>query len=145
MAESPYVIAATALKTIIDTKFSADGLVAVHDHLHESVGWDGNYVGISPDLERPETGSMAALGVYLKVQFYMKWEKQIDPFQKVDPFPIARLAQRFREGCRDSSLTYSGEFWFFQVLNITYPHDPTGNKTRFEASIKAWGNNAAVV
>jgi hypothetical protein len=145
MAVSPYRIAANGLKTIIDTEFTAEGIVATHDHLHESVGWDGKYAAISPDYERPEAGNFAALGVWIKVQLYLNWDKEINPFQAVDPRIIADYGQRFREACRDASLTYSGEFWFFNVMDLRYPHDPTGNKTRFEASIKAWGENAALV
>jgi hypothetical protein len=145
MAESPYVIAATAVKTIIDTEFAPEGIVAEHDHLHESVGWDGSYAGISPDYERPEAGNMAALGIWIKVQLYLPWDKEINPFQVVDPRIIARYGQRFREAVRAANLSYSGQFWFFNVMDLRYPHDPTGNKTRFEASVKAWAENNALV
>lgn len=145
MAPSPYVIAATALKTIIDTEFSPEGIVAIHDHLHESVGWDGNYAGISPEYERPESAHEVALGVWVKVQLYLQWDKEINPFQTVDPRIIAEMGQRFREACRDASLTYSGQFWFMSVREVAYPQDPTGNKTRFVATVKAWAENNSLV
>jgi hypothetical protein len=145
MATSPYVIAASALKQIIDTEFAPEGVVAQHDHLHESVGWDGRYAGISPDYERPENNNMGALGIFIKVQFYLQWDKEINPFQAVDPRIIAQMGQRFREAVRSADLTYSDQFWFFNVLDVRYPQDPTGNKTRFEATVKAWADNAGLV
>ena len=42
-----YTVAANALETIINTEFAAQGVTALHDRIHESMGLESVVVGIS--------------------------------------------------------------------------------------------------
>lgn len=143
----PYHTAATALKTIIDTEFTDRSVAAQHDKLHESLGYERLDVGISPIEESPMTGNEVTNQLLILVQWYDLWEKLVDNTQQVNPFPITDIADRFRRAIRrqQASAAGSSEVWFFKVIRINYPDDPTGNKTRFEATILAYGNNTGLV
>ena len=143
----PYHTAATALKTIIDTEFPDRAVAAQHDKLHESLGYDKLDVGISPIEEAPMPTNEVTNQLLIFVQWYDVWEKLVDNAQQVNPFPITDMADRFRRAVRRQQATADGsdEVWFFKVLRIQYPDDPTGNKTRFEATILVYGNNTGLV
>lgn len=145
----PYAIAATALKTIIDTEFEAERIVAVHDRVHDSLGHDGIYVGIAPVREAPTANNRAVQETWIEIRFFDLWDKMIDPEQEVDPFPIAGRAERLRRAIKsavtEGIVTTSGEMWFMHVDRVDYPDDPTGNKSRFVMIVRAWGNNSALV
>ena len=141
----PYVIAANGLAQIITSTFSAEGVVPIHDELHESLGRDGRVVGISLDREFPGTRHREAQNVYLKVQWFEQWTDEVDNTIVHDPRTSATLANRLQLGIASANLTYSGDFWFFQWMGTEYPRDPTGNKTRFIMSVVSWGNNAALL
>ena len=34
--------------------------------------------------------------------------------------------------------------WYMTVTSVDYPKDPTGNKSRFEATVRAYGQNTAL-
>lgn len=141
----PYHVAATALKTIIDGEFTDLNLLATHDCLHESLGTNGLVVGISPDDEQALPNDYNTAVITILVQWYDMWQKMVDPTQSVDPFDITAKADRFKRAVESFSATNAGtsEIWYFNVPLIRYPRDPTGNKTRFEAVIRAYGDNTA--
>lgn len=143
----PYQVVATGLKTIIDDEFEPEGVVAIHDNIHESLGVDRITVGIAPVRETPRTGSTLIQETWVEVRFYDLWEKRVDPAQTVNPFRITAFAHRFRQAIQNQRASYEGspEIWYFDVTNIEYPNDPTGNKTRFVATIRAYGDNAALL
>jgi hypothetical protein len=141
----PYVIAANGLAQIITTEFLAQGVVPIHDELHESLGEDGRIVSISIDREAPGARNRVGQEVFLRVQWFEKWTKEVDNAIVHDPRTIATLANRLQRAIAAANLTYSGDFWFFNWEGTEYPRDPTGNKTRFIMSVKAWGNNAGLV
>jgi hypothetical protein len=143
----PYHFAATALKTIIDNEFTDLSVNAVHDRLHESLGFDGLVVGISPEDETPLANDYNTNAILITVQWYDFWDKQIDPTQTVDPFDITTKADRFRRAVRSYQASNPGstEVWYFNVMTIRYLNDPTGNKTRFEATVRAFGDNPTAV
>lgn len=142
---SPYEEVANALKTIIDTEFSAEGYTALHDNLHPAVGEEGTRIGIAPEEETPRADNMLMNDTSVTVKFYRRWSADVDPSKKVDPRVIAGFAERLRNAVRTASITSSGGFWYFNVVRVRYPNDPTGNKTRFEADIVAYGNNSALI
>ncbi|MBA3240087.1 MAG: hypothetical protein H0T60_02580 [Acidobacteria bacterium] len=145
---SGYEEAATALKGIIDGAFTVEGLTANHDKLHESLGYRRPELGISPLREDPLSGNMAVSTHHLFVQFYDSWDKKVDNEQQVNPFRIVQFAERFKVALQNQQHPFSGgtdRLWYFDVESITYPDDPTGNKTRFEATIRAFGRNSALV
>lgn len=144
---APYEVAAVALKTIIDTEFTPEGFSARHDRLHESLGWNETAIGISPIAQFPVPRGAAAMETQVRIQFYSKYFRDIDPEQAVDPNIIARFADRFMRAVERADVTIPGtpEVWFFRVTRIDYPLDPTGNNSRFEATVVATGNNVALV
>lgn len=144
---SPYTIAANGLATIIATEFTPEGVVPIHDELHESLGDTGRVVGISPDEqgEAPGTRNRVAQETVLKVKWFDKWEKNVDPDVVKDPRIIAEYAHRLQMALAAAELTYSGDFWFFNWEGTEYPRDPIGNKTRFIMRVRAYGNNASLL
>lgn len=139
---------AAALQDIIADEFSAEGFTARLDHLHESLGRQRVDIGISPEDDFMAANNRNVQNTIVKVQFYDQWKQEISPDTVVDPTRITGFAERFKAAIRDSdgrTDPATGECWFFELERISYPKDPTGNKTRFEAYLKGWGNNAALV
>jgi len=147
MSDSPYEFVAAAVKTAIDAEFAPEHIVAIHDHLHDSLGQDRVVVGISPMEDVLLSGNNLVQETWIEVKFFGIWDAQIDPTQTVNPFKITAYAERFRNAMRTLSATTpgTGQVWYFDVRRIQYPNDPTGNKTRFTATIRAFGNNSALV
>lgn len=146
---SPYEQVSAALKTIIDTEFTAEGFVCVHDELHESLGFEGTVIGIAPD-ERGDVVSPnnnLVQETYIMVRFQGAYNLQVNPRQSVDPRIIANYAERFRRAIRTANTPHFGtnQAWYYKIEEIRYPRDATGNKTRFFALIRAYGNNAGIV
>lgn len=144
---SPYSIASAGLATIITTEFADLAVVPRHDELHESLGEDGRYVGISIDErgDSPMTRNRAAQETWCKIQWFDQWIKEVDPHQEIDPRIIAERAHRLQQAIAAADLTYSGDFWFFNWEGTTYPRDPVGNKTRFVMLVRAYSNNAGLL
>lgn len=139
---------AAALQDIIADEFAAEGFTARLDHLHESLGRTRVDIGISPEDDFVMASNNTVQNTIVKVQFYDQWRQEISPETVVDPTRITGFAERFRKAIREAdgrTDPATGETWFFGLERISYPKDPTGNKTRFEATLKGWGNNAALV
>lgn len=144
---SAYTEAADQLKIVLDATFAPEGLVAAHDDLHESLGFQGARLGISPD-ERGDIvrGDNALVQeTWLEVKLYGAWTKEVDPTQAVDPRVVTLLAERFRRALQASNQAATGSMWYYNLMQIRYPRDPTGNRTRFVATLRAFGNNASLV
>lgn len=147
MADSPYEEVAIALKTIIDAEYAAESYTAIHDDIHESLGTKRTEIGISPDVDAPTAGKAVQEEHYITVKFYDRWKKEISPDTVVNPFRITAFAERFKKAVKahNDQAIGTDAVWFFTITRITYPRDPTGNKTRFVATIKAFGHNAGLV
>lgn len=141
----PYAIAANALEQIINLEFADEGTVAVHDHLHAALGQKKRECGISPMRETPNPRNRVAQETWLEVRYYDIWRKEITPTTRIDPRIVTDKAERLRAAINNATINASGEMWFLNVENCEYPDDPTGNKSRFHMTIRAWGNNAALV
>lgn len=141
----PYAIAANAVEQIINSEFADEQPEVLHDELHESLGQDGIYVGIAPVRAVPVPNNRVAQHTLLHVQFFDLWEKRVDPHMIVDPRRITDFAYRLQDAIRRASVTANGNMWYFQWEGTEFPRDPVGNKTRFDMTIRAWGNNAALV
>lgn len=135
--------ARSAIAAALTTEFAAEGFTPVNDRLHESMGGDGRTrIGTSPIRSRPMPSNKLVQVSEVLVQFYGKWKKEIDPETRVDPAAIENYVERFLRRMRTSD-PGTGTVWYFDVAEVTYPNDPTGNKTRFEARVNAYGNNPA--
>jgi hypothetical protein len=138
----PYTLVANALEAIITNTF---GIVPVHDKIHVSLGFQAPVVGIAPLREDPTPSDRVVQETYVEIRYFDRWNKDINPYQTVDPRLITAKAEQLRAAINTYEFSGSGTVWFFHVEGTDYPDDPTGNKTRFVMTIKAWGNNAALV
>lgn len=141
---SPYTQAADALKLIIDAEYAPEGWTAIHDNLHPAVGLQGTRIGIAPEEETPRPGNMVQTDIAITVKFYKRWDADVDETKKVDPRPITELAERFRVALKNTADPNTDKVWYFNLVRMRYPNDPTGNKTRFEADLVAYGTNTAL-
>lgn len=146
MADS-YTTVAAILEQAIATEFAAEHIVARHDKLHESMGLDAVEVAIYPLFKQPGSRNKAIMETFVMVQFFGIYEKMVDPTQQVDPRLITQWADRFERKVESvqGSASGSNEVWFFEVVRTDFPDDPTGNKTRFQTTIKATGDNTALI
>jgi hypothetical protein len=144
---SPYTIAAAGVEQIILTEFAPEGVVPLHDEIHESLGESGRVVGISMDErgDAPMARNRVAQETWVKIKWWEEWTKEVDPTQIKDPRLIAELAHRLQQALAAAELTSSGDFWFFNWEGTEYPRDPVGNKTRFIMRVRAFGNNAGLL
>jgi hypothetical protein len=142
---SPATAVRAALKTIIEAEFAGDNVTVFNDKLHESLGDGSNVCGIYPDseTENPEDVNMQITEV--TVQMFMSYLKDVDPYQIVDPALIEDWADRFRKSVLGPANLNIPEAWFFRIVRIDYPMDPTGNKSRFTAVVRAYGNNSSQI
>jgi hypothetical protein len=142
-----YATAAFALETIIKTEFMAEGFTVVHDRLHNSLGWKGTIIGLSPEVWRPNARNRLVRETRILVQFYDKYEKElIDPAEHVDPRRITGFAERFEQAVQRQQASVAGtpEVWYFDVDEVAFPNDPHDNKTRFHAVVLVRGQNSGI-
>jgi hypothetical protein len=144
---SSYEVMAAALAQILNTEFAAEGIIATHDNLHDALGRNSREVGIAPVEDVVNTRNATANETWAEVKFYDFWKQEISPSTAVDPRVITNYAERFRRACRAAIATdpHTGVLWYFDVVRVQYPNDPTGNKSRFVATVKGYGNNSGLV
>lgn len=147
MADSSFESIATAIKEAFDLEFAPEGFVLIPDRLHESLGRTARAAGVSPDEERANIRTRIMAEHWLTLQFFDYWTDEIDPGTIINPFVITGYAERFKEMMRVLQLTTpgTGQVWYFDVDRIQFTNDPTGNKSRFVATIRAYGNNTNLI
>lgn len=145
MAGSTFELVATAIKSIFESEFAAEGFKMQFDNLHEALGRDRVAVGIAPIEERANMRDRLMQETWIEVKFLGLWTDEISPDTVVNPTKITEYAERFRSSLGAAAVTASGQMWYFDVDRVQYPNDPTGNKSRFVATIRAFGNNANLV
>lgn len=144
---SAFETVATAIIGVFNTEFAAEGFTAILDNIHESLGRYRTDIGIAPTEDVPMQGNELVQETWIEVRFFDLWTDEIDPTTLVDPTRITDFAERFRRAVQSYGVTMPGtnDLWYFQVLRIRYPDDPTGNKSRFVATIRARGDNHALL
>lgn len=144
---SQYETAALSIQQIIETEFATENFKAIHDHLHESMGQKRVSIGISPIRKTPMPRNQAVNQLFVKVQFYDIWKREINPETQVNPFRITGFEERLSNALERAQATVTGtnDVWYFRVQNSEFPHDPTGNKTRFEMTVTVFGDNAGLM
>lgn len=146
MAASPFEAVATAVIAIFNAEFAAEGFTMIPDNLHESLGRERVDVGIAPIEDVVNIRDSVVQETWAEVRFYHLWTQEISPNTQVNPFQIAAYAERFRDALRSTASTpHTGQVWYFDVRRVQYPNDPTGNKSRFVMTIRAFGNNSGLV
>jgi hypothetical protein len=143
--EAPETQARNALIAVLRTTFEADQFVVKDDKLHASVGDQGTVIGCYPERTTASPNSNYVNEMELIVQFYGKYDLEVERFQVVSPSKIEAYAERFRQSIREGVDPRTGLVWYFNLQRIVFPDDPTGNKTRFEATLIARGNNSALI
>lgn len=130
---------------VLEAEFGSE-LDVRDDKIHASLGQQSAVAGVYPSSGEEGIRDVNQQVTYCTVQVFRQWDKKIDPEQTVSPAEIEAYAQRFRKALRASAHPYLGDegLWFYRVTRIDYPPDPSGNITRFVATIKAWSENAGV-
>ena len=144
---SSFQVAASGVISVFNTEFAAEGFKLIPDKPHDSLGFERVVAGVYPTEDVVQLGNALVQETYLEVKFLGLWDKQINPDQVVNPFIVTGYAERLKKALRAVSITdpQSNEMWYFQVLRTTYPDDPTGNKSRFIMSLRAYGDNPALL
>lgn len=139
-----YTLLADAIETAVLIEFDDETYLEFrHDHLHESLGYDQRlYVGLYPN---EDSSFNIELQQEVTLQFYDAYNLEIEPQQYVDPRVITNKAERMRQALQNIRTVGESELWYFDVTRTRYPDDPTGNKSRFEMTIVARGNNTGLV
>lgn len=136
------------VRDALNAEFAADEITFIDDKLHPSLGSDGPVAGVYPaeDVDMPSQQLVLEMTCY--VQLFLKWDKEINPEQIVDPAPIEEAAERIRRALEaaepNSAGTADVHLWEAHVTRVSYPHDPTGNMTRLEATVFGRAQNSAL-
>ena len=128
---------------LLEAEFGPEHFAVRPDRLDTSLGFDGGVIGVSPDSEQPNPADRLELLTRVTIQFYGPWNPETDPNSYVDPAVVEAWAHRFRMMIADYTQTATSDVWWFQLDGIDYGDDPTGNCTRFIASVLARGSNPA--
>lgn len=142
---SPFSQVAQEIKSIFDAEFAAEGFTMIFDKVHEALGQTRVEVGIAPSYDSVLSNNGLVQETWVEVRFLGLWRKEITPTTQIDPVTITVYAERFRDALRRASNSSSGQMWYYDVRRTDYPDDPTGNKSRFYMTIRAYGNNAGLV
>jgi hypothetical protein len=129
---------------LLEEEFTSEAFPVVSDRLHPSLGYTETMIGVYPVREAHSTVGNV-LEIEVMVQFYAYWEKKVDNFQQADPALIENFAERFRRRLQTANSPGTPHMWFYYIEDITYPPDPTGNITRWEARILGRGNNSEII
>lgn len=141
---SPATKLRTQVRAILVSEFTSAELTIFDDKLHESLGQDGPVAGIYPVFEN-EGVRVLDQDTEVAVQVFLRWSKQVQPTQTVDPLAAETYAERVRDATYRYTTPYAGssEVWDLRLTGIAYEDDPTGNVSRFTATFRAIGQNFA--
>ena len=143
ITSSPYTLVLAEIKDIIETEFAVEQFTVDADNLHESKGMDRVDIGFAPSDATPWSSDINTDEHHFELRFYDIWPQNQGPSPdiQVDPTLITLYAERFKDAVRRHNRVGTSSVWFLKVDKITYPNDPTGNKTRFHEQVTAVGNN----
>lgn len=140
---APETVARTALKAGIEEEWKEEGYPVEDDKIHESLGTGGGVVAVYPIRSKPWSRDANVLDMELAVQFFCEYELEVNPEQRVPPDLIEEYAERFRKMLKDGQIDpATSECWYFQLTDLKYTPDPTGNISRFVANLICRGNNS---
>lgn len=145
MPTSPMTQVRNRVKTVVDATFAPEGIVAQHDKLDPSLGQGVAVAAVYPNDASEWAGDANTLETEVTVQVFNAYDPQINEFQQVDPTIIEAFAERLAEALRTQSGINDPYCWYFRVIRTTFPDDPTGNKSRFEMQVRAYGQNPAAL
>lgn len=138
------------IQDTIASVYSAESYTAGTDKFGRSKGMnedhDAAFISVTADWARERPGKAYILDVSLTVQFYLGFDAQPDENITRDATVIQAFAGRLRDafGGQGASVQV-GDAWYLRLTGIDYPPDPTGNKTRFEATFVGEATNSAAL
>ncbi len=136
-------LARNAVKAAVEAEFSAEGYTVTNDKLTRAAGKDGDALAVSPDASYEDPRYVGMLITQVLLQVYLKYDPTPDENITVDPSDIEAIAGRLRHKFRTSSQGTGGDFWWLRLIRIDFPDDPTGNKSRLEATFEVRADNEA--
>lgn len=131
---------------VLNTEFTADAIGFISDKLNSSLGQNGPVGAVYPGPAEEMMNQGMVLIVVSYVQLFHQWSPEVNPNQAVDPTLIETDAERIRRALHTADVTDPGteHLWFYRVTKVEYPHDPTGNISRLEATVVASSQNASL-
>lgn len=134
-----------ALMAIADAEFAPEGFVTEDDWLHPSLGHEGTRLACYPEAQAFSRSEALVMDTEIHFQFFDYYDRQIDPEQAVSPVQIEQYAERFIRALQRNNSPSTDHLWYFNLVDIEYPRDPTGNKTRFVARIVAKSGDPSII
>lgn len=140
---APETVIAEQAKAIFDSEFTTEGFVAAHDKLLRAAGMDGEaHAAVSVNNARADNRVASQLNVEVLIQLYLGFDPNPDPNRVVDPRVIQGYGDRLRAAFDPQATSgTTSDMWYFTVRDIDYPDDPTGNKSRLEATLIGYADN----
>lgn len=138
------------IQDTIAATYTAESYTAGTDRFGRSKGMNEPHgdasISVTVDYARERAGKAYLLDVGLTVQFYLGYDAQPDENIVRDATVIQALGARLRDafGGQGSSVQV-GDAWYLRLTGIEYPVDPTGNKTRYEATFVGEATNTAAL
>lgn len=121
------------------------GMPIRDDKLHESLGSAGPVAAIYPAGERAHSESGVTNAMMVVVQVFLRYDLQIDPEQTVDPGIVEQRAFEFQQAVQRATSPRNQGVWFYNVVDIDYPDDPTGNKSRYVVTLEGFGDRPTLI
>lgn len=134
---------------VLTTEFTVEGFEFRDDKLHEAIGYKlkpGEAVGgVYPERAQGRPNQVLVQETFVVVQLFGYWKREIDPQTAASPTPVEEWAERIRRATYAAqSLPAASNRWFYEVQEVRYPLDPTGNITRLLAIVRAYSDNNGV-
>ena len=133
------------IMALADAEFAAEGWVTEDDWLHPSLGHTGTRMACYPEAQAPNGNYGLVLDTEVHFQFFGYYDREIDPEQAVSPAVVEQYAERFMRRLQSGNSPSTQYMWYLNLLDLTYPPDPTGNKTRFVARIAVRSGDPSLV
>lgn len=135
-------VAVDRVIAVVNAAYTAEGWTAQPDKLLQAAGRDGTTrLAVYQEDTSAVPNRRELLGVRLVFQLYMGFNPEPDEHLQIDPRIVGELAARFRDEYVPTQPAGDDDLYYFRVDRISYPDDPTGNKTRAEVFITAFGPN----
>lgn len=145
MSAAPETLLAARVKSVFATEFAPESWTVKDDRLLRANGKDGvAMAAVSPDSTVEDSRNANVLVVSVTVQLYLAFDPEPDDSLVIDPNVIVGYADRFRRAIGANDNGNQTDFWYLRMPRITYPLDPTGNKTRFEATVESRCDNPGI-
>jgi len=140
---SPTTQARQHIQDILNAEFKTERISVRVGFTDNSLAQYGLVAAVYPIREEPQPDDRLALLTTIGVDFLTIWEPDPDVDRIVDPATIEGYAYRFRTALGAYQQTGTSDIWWFQLEELTYETDPTGNISRFNAVVVAYGQNPA--